>query len=283
MGFSSKNTGVGCHFLLQGISWPRDRTRISCIAGRLFTTEPLLYWRETKWKNGDTEQRRIQEPGFFFRTVWIIRLTPPYIHLVLQPFSASILDKALLEAVTFQNSSCHSDCDSCRLFSWNQSTHRLHLWFLRTSPNHSLRKDSSTLAGNFSRGSLKATILLPKQNNPTKPLSGHLNPVYWVVMATIQEPNAKTRINSHKWSGAQGRAAVLRVEFPRSPLNCGVLSRDIFFFFLILIIFEKSDFLDLPNVSAHVLARRRWFVCFYGWKSLGQSLSRPSLARLVFQ
>ena len=30
--FSGKNTGVGCHFLFQGISWSRDRTRVSCIS-----------------------------------------------------------------------------------------------------------------------------------------------------------------------------------------------------------------------------------------------------------
>ena len=32
-----KNTGVGGHSLLQGSSWPRDWTRVSCIAGRFFT------------------------------------------------------------------------------------------------------------------------------------------------------------------------------------------------------------------------------------------------------
>ena len=32
-----KNTGVGCHFLLQGIFRPRDRNWVSCIAGRFFT------------------------------------------------------------------------------------------------------------------------------------------------------------------------------------------------------------------------------------------------------
>ena len=40
--FPGKNTGVGCHFLLQGLSSrPRDQTCIfwiSCIAGRFFTT-----------------------------------------------------------------------------------------------------------------------------------------------------------------------------------------------------------------------------------------------------
>ena len=40
---SGKNTGVGCHFLLQGSSWPRDQTHISCfscIVGRFFNTVP---------------------------------------------------------------------------------------------------------------------------------------------------------------------------------------------------------------------------------------------------
>ena len=41
--FPGKNTRVGCHFLLQGIFPPRDRTCVSCvscIAGGFFTTEP---------------------------------------------------------------------------------------------------------------------------------------------------------------------------------------------------------------------------------------------------
>ena len=35
--FPGKNTGVGCHFLLQGSSQPVDRTPVSCTAGRNFT------------------------------------------------------------------------------------------------------------------------------------------------------------------------------------------------------------------------------------------------------
>ena len=35
--FSGKNTGVGCHFLLQGIFLIQDLTRVSCIAGRFLT------------------------------------------------------------------------------------------------------------------------------------------------------------------------------------------------------------------------------------------------------
>ena len=35
--FPGKNTGVGCHFLLQGSSQPRDRTQVSHIVDRRFT------------------------------------------------------------------------------------------------------------------------------------------------------------------------------------------------------------------------------------------------------
>ena len=35
--FPGKNTGVSCHFLLQGSSVPRDRTRVSFIAGEFIT------------------------------------------------------------------------------------------------------------------------------------------------------------------------------------------------------------------------------------------------------
>ena len=44
--FPGKNTGVGCHFLLQGgSSRPKDRTCVSCIAGRFFALSvKILYW-----------------------------------------------------------------------------------------------------------------------------------------------------------------------------------------------------------------------------------------------
>ena len=37
--FSGKNTGVGCHFLLQGIFLTQG-LNVSCLAGGFFTTEP---------------------------------------------------------------------------------------------------------------------------------------------------------------------------------------------------------------------------------------------------
>ena len=32
-----KNTGAGCHFLLQGILLPQGANQVSCIAGKFFT------------------------------------------------------------------------------------------------------------------------------------------------------------------------------------------------------------------------------------------------------
>ena len=43
----SKNTGVGCHFLLQGIFLTRDGSRVSCTAGRLFTDWAMREARAT--------------------------------------------------------------------------------------------------------------------------------------------------------------------------------------------------------------------------------------------
>ena len=43
MKFPRKNTGVGCHFLLQGSSWPRDQTHISCIGRQV-----LYHWATSK-------------------------------------------------------------------------------------------------------------------------------------------------------------------------------------------------------------------------------------------
>ena len=38
--YPGRNTGVGCHFLLQGSSWPRDQTHVSCIS---WTGRQILY------------------------------------------------------------------------------------------------------------------------------------------------------------------------------------------------------------------------------------------------
>ena len=42
--FPGKNTGVGCHFLLQGVFLTRDWTWVSCIAGG------ILHWRQILYK-----------------------------------------------------------------------------------------------------------------------------------------------------------------------------------------------------------------------------------------
>ena len=54
--FSGKNTGVDCHFLLQGI-FPTQGSnlsllQVSCIAGRFFPTEPPMKPRVGTWVSG---------------------------------------------------------------------------------------------------------------------------------------------------------------------------------------------------------------------------------------
>ena len=65
----AKNTGVGCHFLLQGSSQPRNWTCISCFAGRFFTTEPPVfntYYYKNEWRMA--EQVCINKPHTGART-----------------------------------------------------------------------------------------------------------------------------------------------------------------------------------------------------------------------
>ena len=70
-----KNTGVGCHFLLQGRFWPWDWTRvsyISCIAGRLFSTEPPGKPKSTiiNSKNGK-EEMTLGDSRMMGNRIWI--------------------------------------------------------------------------------------------------------------------------------------------------------------------------------------------------------------------
>ena len=60
--FPGKNTGVGCHFLLQGTSWPRDQTWVFHITGRCFTLwatreAQSASYEMTGWMNHKLESR----------------------------------------------------------------------------------------------------------------------------------------------------------------------------------------------------------------------------------
>ena len=59
-----KNTGVGCHALLQGIFLTRDWTRVSCMAGRFFTSWVI---REAPNGNQFSSVARVR----LFATPWI--------------------------------------------------------------------------------------------------------------------------------------------------------------------------------------------------------------------
>ena len=47
--FLGKSTGVGCHFLLQGTSQPRDWTQVSHIVDRRFIIWATREVNEIKW------------------------------------------------------------------------------------------------------------------------------------------------------------------------------------------------------------------------------------------
>ena len=60
MEFSRTNTGVGCHFLARGSTWPRDRTHVCGIAGNSLAIEPPGMVVETKLQGprGEREERK---------------------------------------------------------------------------------------------------------------------------------------------------------------------------------------------------------------------------------
>ena len=67
-----KSTGVGCHALLQGFSQPRHRTKVSCLAGRLFTNwatrEAQEYFSRASSRPGNLTGVSCIAGGFF--TSW---------------------------------------------------------------------------------------------------------------------------------------------------------------------------------------------------------------------
>ena len=68
--FPGKNTGVGCHFLLQGIFPTRYQTRICCIGRRILSTEPpgkpTEYYSTLKRNALSSPQKTWRKLEFFF-------------------------------------------------------------------------------------------------------------------------------------------------------------------------------------------------------------------------
>ena len=59
--FQGKSTGVGCHFLLQGTSQPRDQTQVSHIVDKPFTiwATRKVQVNDIVWPNYDFTQNKI--------------------------------------------------------------------------------------------------------------------------------------------------------------------------------------------------------------------------------
>ena len=107
--FPGKNSGVGCHFLLQGSSQPRDWTWISCISGRFFTAEPPYQIRKLRLTELNlpkvTEHRVTGNRNAFHQTP---RSTLPLLQEHLRPRPGHNTQKILDH--TFYSRTCLSIC-----------------------------------------------------------------------------------------------------------------------------------------------------------------------------
>ena len=71
--FSGKSTGVGCHFLLQGIFPTKGWTHVFCLAGGFFTTEPPEKPRYSI-SCDKPQQKRIWKRTYIYIYNWITLL-----------------------------------------------------------------------------------------------------------------------------------------------------------------------------------------------------------------
>ena len=58
--FSGKNAGVGCHFLLQESSRPKDQTQVSCTIGGLLHCGQILYQLSHQGNPGGDKKKDFQ-------------------------------------------------------------------------------------------------------------------------------------------------------------------------------------------------------------------------------
>ena len=108
--FPEKNTGVGCHFLLRWIFWPKDSTHISCIGRRV-----LYYCTTWEAPNNCTQAKEkkkkiIISPAFLLEALEE-NLFPCPFHL------AAACPHSLVHGLQFQSSN-RGDT----LFIWHHSS-----------------------------------------------------------------------------------------------------------------------------------------------------------------
>ena len=134
MGFPGKNAGVGCHFLLQGIFPPRDRTQVSCLASNLFTV-----WApsdQIRWPSSHLILCRpllLLPPSIrVFSTMEALKYFPNSIVLICLPFSqCSSLKKNIYNKT--QNYSCTLSVAQCFLILWHSQNMVIFVWGSRLS------------------------------------------------------------------------------------------------------------------------------------------------------
>ena len=90
-----QNTGVGSLSLLQGSSWPRNWTGVSCIAGGFFTNWASLSWDYKYWRENRQLSPACQEVGllhlqrlYYLYSLLFINSVPSemlYLEILFQP------------------------------------------------------------------------------------------------------------------------------------------------------------------------------------------------------
>ena len=71
MGFSRQEYWSGCHSLLQGSSWPRDQTQVSCITSRFFFN---LATKEAPLRARKNMNKMTPEPGEGKHKSWYVKV-----------------------------------------------------------------------------------------------------------------------------------------------------------------------------------------------------------------
>ena len=96
VGFSREDTGVGCHFLLQWIFWPKDSTRISCI-GRRVLYYCITWEAQNNYTQVNKKKNIVISPAFLLEALEENPLPCPF-HL------AAAYPHSLVHGLQFQSS-----------------------------------------------------------------------------------------------------------------------------------------------------------------------------------
>ena len=131
-----QNTGVGSLSLLQGISQPRDRTQVSCIAGRFFYqlshkgSPRILEWVAYPFSSRSSQLRNLIRVSCIadgFLTNWAMREAPTLVKtdLLLSLFNQILTSSWNTLMGTSETLFCQLSGNSLAQSSWHKISHHI--------------------------------------------------------------------------------------------------------------------------------------------------------------